>query len=118
MEGKGDKMSEFDLGALEIDFLKFDFTSLTMKRKTPVLMTPSSFMSPTKEPTASLSPVESRSLIEEHQGRGAPKLLFESLRRRRIDDSMQVEVLSTLSEEEWERYKSELERKIGEAWTH
>ena len=80
-------------------------------------MTQSSIMSPTLEPPASLSPVESGSLVEAHQSRGAHKLLCESPRRRRIDKSMPVAFLSTLPEEEWERHRGELERKIGEAWT-
>ena len=74
-------------------------------------------MSPTKEPPASLSPVESGSMVEAHQNRGAPKLLCESPRRRRIDRSMRVAFLSTLPEQEWEQYQGELERKTGEAWT-
>ena len=80
-------------------------------------MTTTSFMSPTKKPPASLSPVEPMSLIEAYQRRDTPKLLCESPRRRRIDESMPVAFLSTLPEEEWERYQSELERKIGDLWT-
>ena len=80
-------------------------------------MTPSSIMSPTLELPASLSPVESGSLVEAHQSRGAHKLLCESPRRRRIDQSMPVAFLSTFPEEEWERHRGELERKTGEAWT-
>ena len=101
-------MSEFDLGALERDLLEYDFNeSEGSGVKEPlVLMTPSSFMSPTKEPPASLSPVESMSLVEAHQRRGESKLLSESRRRRRIDESMRVAFLGTLPEEEWERYRA------------
>ena len=80
-------------------------------------MTPSSFMTPTKEPPASLSPVESMSLVEAYQRKGESKLLSESPRKRRIDESMRVAFLGTLPEEERERYQSELERKTGEVWT-
>ena len=98
-------MNEFDLDALEIDLLEEDFneTEDDGTNKTLVLTTPSTFMSPIKEPPASLSPVESRSLVEAHQSRGAPKLLCESTRRRSIDESMRVVFLSTLpEEEEWD----------------
>ena len=56
-------MNEFDLDALEIDLLEEDFneTEDGGTNKTLVLTTPSTFMSPIKEPPASLSPVESRS---------------------------------------------------------
>ena len=80
-------------------------------------MTPTSFMSPTTEPPASLSPVESGSLIKAYQRRGAPKLLSEPPRWRRIDESLRVAFLIKLPEEELERIQSELERKTGEAWT-
>ena len=108
MEGKSDRMSEFDLGALERDLLEYDFNEAGGGgvKETLVLMTPSTFMSPTKEPPASLSPVESMSLVETHQRRGESKLLSESPRRRRIDESMQVAFLGTLPEEEWEQYQS------------
>ena len=119
IEGKGDKMSKVDLASLERDLLEYGFneTEDGGTNEMPMLMAPSSFMSPTNEPPASLSPVESRSPIEAHQGRGAPKLLCESPRRRRMDESLRVAFLSTLTEEEWERYQSELERKTGETWT-
>ena len=63
MEDKGDKVSEFDLAALERDLLEYDFneTEDGGTIETLVLMTPSSFMSSNKEPSASLSPVESGS---------------------------------------------------------
>ena len=119
MEGKGDKMSEFDLGALERDLLEYDFNEAEGGGANDmlVLMTPSSFMSPTKEPPPSLSPVESMSLAEAHQRRGESKLLSESPLRRIIVESMRVAFLGTFPEEEWKQYPSELERKTGEAWT-
>ena len=42
MEGKGKKMSEFDLGALERDLLEYDFNEAESggTNETPVLMTP------------------------------------------------------------------------------
>ena len=64
-----------------------------------------------------MSPVESWSLIRAHQRRGAPKLLCESPRWRRIDESLRVAFLITLPEDEWEHNQSELERKTDEAWT-
>ena len=117
MEGKGDKMSKFDQGALERNLLEYDFFEAEGggTNKTPVLMTRSSFRSPTKEPPASLSQVESRSLSEAHQRRDAPKLLCDSPRRRRIDESMRIAFLSTLPEEGWDSYQSELDKKTGEA---
>ena len=74
MECKGDRMSEFDLGALKRDLLEYDFneTEGGGANETLVLMTPSSFMSPTKEPSASLSPVETMSLVEARQKRANP----------------------------------------------
>ena len=79
-------------------------------------MTPSSFMSPTKEATASLSPVEPISLSMDYRRRELQKLIHESPRRRKIEESMRVSFLSTLPEEEWERYQSELERETGVTW--
>ena len=113
MDGKGDKVSEFDLGVLKRDLLEYDFneTEDGGTNETLVLMTLSSFMSPSKEPPASLSPVESGSLAEAHQSRGAPELLCESPRRRRIDELARMAFLSTLPEEEWEQNQGELERK-------
>ena len=104
MENKGDKMSEFDLGALDGDLLEYDFNEAKVGRtnEKPGLMTPSSFMSPIKEHSTSLSLVDSRSLIEAHQRRGVPKLLCEFPQRRRIDESMRDAFLSTLPGEEWE----------------
>ena len=95
MEGKSDRMSEFDLGALERDLLEYEFnkTECGGANETMVLMTPSSFMSPTKESPASLSPVESMSLVEAYQRKGESKLLSESPRRRRIDEPMRMAFL-------------------------
>ena len=108
MEVKGDKVSEVDLGVLEKDLLEYDFIEAQDggADETPMLMTPSPFMSPTKEPTASLYPGEPMSLMEAHQRRDTSRLLCESPRRRRIDESMRVAFLNTLPEEEWERYQS------------
>ena len=74
MEGKGDRMSEFDLDAPEKDLLDYDFKEMEVGRtnETP------SFMSSTKEHPASLCPVESSTLIEAHQRRGMPTLLCQS----------------------------------------
>ena len=44
-------------------------------------------------------------------------MLHESPRRRKIEESMRVSFLSTLPEEEWERYQSELESKTGATWS-
>ena len=71
-------------------------------------------MSPTKESPAILSPVVSMSLVEACQRKGESKLLNESPRRRRIDESMRVLFMGTLPDEEWERYQNELGRKTGE----
>ena len=76
-------------------------------------------MSPTKEAPASLSPVEPISLPEEamdYRRRDIQKLLHESPRRRKIEEIMRVSFLSTLPEEEWERYQSELEGETGVTW--
>ena len=52
----------------------------------------------------------------EYRSRGIQKLFHESPRRRIIDETMRVSFLSTLPEEEWERYQSELERNAGVTW--
>ena len=54
-------MSKIYLGALERDVLEYDFNEAEDcgTNEMPMLMTPSSFMSTTKEPPASLSPVVS-----------------------------------------------------------
>ena len=65
-----------------------------------MLMTPSSFMSPTKERSTILSPVESISLVEAYKRKGESELLKESPRRRRVHESMRVAFLGKLPEEE------------------
>ena len=52
----------------------------------------------------------------DYRRKDVQKLLHESPWRRRIDETMRVSFLSTLPEEEWERYQSELERKAGVTW--
>ena len=78
-----------------------------------LLMTPSSFLSPTKEASADLSPMDPISQARECRSRDPQRLLHESPRRRKIEESMRVSFLSTLPEEEWERYQSELESNTG-----
>ena len=82
-----------------------------------LLMTPSSFMSPTKEASPDLSPMDPISQARECRSRDPQKLLHESPRRRKIEESMRVSFLSTLPEEDWERYQSELESKTGTTWS-
>ena len=69
MEGKGEKSSEMDLGALERDLLEYQFSEDDNGEfdGNLLLMTPSSFMSPTKEAPASLSPVEPISLAMDYR---------------------------------------------------
>ena len=118
MEGKREKLSEMDLGALERDLLEYQLSEDDDGEVDGnlLLMTPSSFMSPTKEAPASLCPVELISLAMDYRGRELQKLLHESPKRRKIKESMRVSFLSTLPEEEWERYQSELERETGVTW--
>ena len=52
----------------------------------------------------------------DYRSRDLQKLLHESPRRRKIEETKRVSFLSTLPEEEWERYHSELERKTGVTW--
>ena len=107
-------MSEIDLGALERNLLEYNFNETDQreecrgKNETLVLMTPSFLMSSTKEPPASLSPVEQITLIQVYQRRCTPKLFCESPRRRRIDGPMRVAFLSTLPEEKRARYQGQL----------
>ena len=77
MERKGDKVSEIDLSALERDLMVYYFneTERGGANETFVLMTPSPFMSPTKEPLTSLSPVEPMSLMKAHQRRDTFQLI-------------------------------------------
>ena len=118
MEGKGKKSGEMDLGALERDLLEYQFSEYDDGEVDGnlLLMRPSSFMSPTKEAPASLSPVEPISLVMDYRRRDLQKLLHESPRRRKIEDNMRVSFLSTLPEEEWERYQSELQRETRVTW--
>ena len=80
-------------------------------------MAPSSFMSPTKEASADLSPIDPISQVRECRSRDPQKLLYESPRRRKIEESMKISFLSTLPEVEWERYQMELEGKTGAIWS-
>ena len=81
-----------------------------------LLMTPSSFMFPIKEAPSSLSPVDPITLAMDYRRRDLQKRLHESAWRRKIEENMRVSFLSTLSEEEWERYHSELQRETGVTW--
>ena len=118
MEEKGDKSNGLDLGALERDLLEYQFSEEDDGEVDGnlLLMTPSSFMSPTREAPASLSPVDPIGLAMAYRSRDIQKLLHESPRRRRIDETMRVSLMRTLPEEECERYQSELERKAGVTW--
>ena len=97
----GDKMSEFDLGALERDLLEYDFNEAEDggANEMPVLMTPSLFKSPTSPRLACL-----------------PWSLDPRLKHT-MDELLRVAFLRTLPKKEWERYRSKLERKTDEAWT-
>ena len=86
IEGKGEKSCGVDLGALERDLLEYQFSEDDDGEidGNLLLMTPSSFMSPTKEAPASLSPVDPISLAMDHRRRDLQKLFHESPRRRKI----------------------------------
>ena len=116
--GKIEKSSEMDLGALERDLLDYQFSEDDDGEVDGnlLLMTPSSFMSPTKEASTNLSPVDPIGLAMGCRSRDPQKLLHESPMRRKIEETLRVSFLSTLPEEEWERYQSELERKTGVTW--
>ena len=118
MEGKGEKSCGVDLGALERDLLEYQFSEDDDGEVDGnlLLMTTSSFMSPTKKAPASLSPKEPISLAMDCWKRDLQNLLHESPRRRKIEETMRVSFLSMLQEEEWERYQSELERNTGVTW--
>ena len=118
IEGKTEKPGETDLGALERDLLEYRFSEDDDGEVdgSLLLMTPSSFVSPTKEASADLSPMDPISQARECRNRDPQRLLHESPRRRKIEESMRVSLLSTLPEEEWERYQSELESKTGAIW--
>ena len=119
IEGKTGKPGETDLGALERDLLEYRFSEDDDEEVdgSLLLMTPSSFMSPTKEASADLSPMDPISQARECRSRDPQRLFHESPRRRKIEESMRVSFLSTLAEEEWERYQSELEGKTGATWS-
>ena len=91
--GKTEKPGETDIGALERDLLEYHFSEDDDWEVdgSLLLMTTSSFMSPTKEESADLSPMDP---IDPQ------RLLQESPRRRKIEESMRVSFLSTLPEEE------------------
>ena len=55
-------------------------------------------MSPTRKAPASLSPVDPIGLAMDYRSRDIQKLLHDSPRRRRIDETMKVYFLSTLPE--------------------
>ena len=116
--GKTEKPDETDLGALERDLLEYRFSEDDDGEVdgSLLLMTPSSFISPKKEASADLSPMDPISQARECRNRDPQRLLHESPGRRKIEESMRVSFLSTLPEEEWKRYQSELERKTGATW--
>ena len=116
---KTEKPGETDLGALERDLLEYRFSEDDDGEVdgSLLLMTPSSFMSPTKEASADLSPMDPISQARECRSRDPQRLLHESPRRRQIEESMKISFLSTLPEEEWERYQMELEGKTGATWS-
>ena len=102
MEGKGEKLDGKDLGAMERDLLEYQFFEDDDGEVDGnlLLMTPSSFMSPTRDVPASLSPVDPIGLAMNNRSRDIQKLLHKSPRRRRIDETMRVSFLGTLPEEE------------------
>ena len=116
---KTEKPGETDLGALERDLLEYRFSEDDDGEVdgSLLLMAPSSFMSPTKEASADLSPMDPISQARECRSRDPQRLLHESPRRRKIEESMKISFLSTLPEEEWERYQMELEGKTGATWS-
>ena len=81
-----------------------------------LLMKPSSFMSPTKEALASLSPVDPVGLASDSRYREIQKLLHKSPRRRRIDETRRVSFQGILPKEDRERYQIELGRRTGVTW--
>ena len=99
--GKTEKPGEMDLGALERDLLEYRFSEDDDEEVdgSMLLMTPSSFMSPTNEAAADLSPMDPISQARECRNRDPQRLLHESPRRRKIEESMRVSFLSTLPEE-------------------
>ena len=116
---KTEKPGETALGALERDLLEYRFSEDDDGEVDGsfLLMAPSSFMSPTKEASADLSPMDPISQARECRSRDPQRLLHESPRRRKIEESLKISFLSTLPEEEWERYQMELEVKTGATWS-
>ena len=114
-----EKPGETDLGALERDLLEYRFSEDDDGEVdgSLLLMAPSSFMSPTKEASADQSPMDPISQARECRSKDPQRLLHESPRRRKIEESMKISFLSTLPEEEWERYQMELEGKTGATWS-
>ena len=82
--GKTGKPGETDLGALERDLLEYRLSEDDDGEVdgSLLLMTASSFMSPTKEASADLSPMDSISQARECRSRDPQRLLHESPRRR------------------------------------
>ena len=80
MEEKGEKSYGEDLGALERDLLEYQFSEYDDAEVDGNLlrMTPSSFISPTKEAPASLSPIDPISLAMDYWRRDLQKLRHES----------------------------------------
>ena len=99
-KGKTEKPGETDLGALERDLLEYRFSEDDDGEVdgSLFLMTPSSFMSPTKEASADLSPMDPISQARECRNKDPQRL--KTPRRRKIEQSMRVSSLSTLPEEE------------------
>ena len=116
---KTEKPGETDIGDLERDLLEYRFSEDDDGEVdgSLLLMTPLSFMSPTKEASADSSPMDPISQARECRNRDPQRLLHESPRRRKIEESMRVSFLSTLPAEEWERYQSELESMTGATWS-
>ena len=98
IEGKTGKPGETDLGALERDLLEYRFSEDDDGEVdgSLLLMTPSSFISPTKEASADLSPMDPISQARECRSRDPQRLLHESPRRRKIEESMRVSFLGHL----------------------
>ena len=92
MEGKEDKTSALDLGALERDLLEYQFSEDDDDGEVDgplLLMMPSSILSPKKEAAARLSLVDAVGLAFDSRRGYAQKLPHESPRRR-IDQTMRV----------------------------
>ena len=88
--GKTERPGETDLGALERDLLEYRFSEDDDGEVdgSLLLMTPLSLMSPTKEASFDLSPVDPVSQPRECRSRDPQRLLHESPRRRKTEESM------------------------------